>query len=76
MTLTQYLKWIHQTVENAATAYVTSFLGLLIASPGLDMDRVEAALVAAIPAALAVVKSMLAAGFGEKGTANIVREKL
>jgi hypothetical protein len=46
--------------ERAISTYVQAFIGLLIASGVVDVAAVEAAAVAAIPAALSVVKSLLA----------------
>ena len=74
MTVDGYLTWLKDCLERAASTYVQTFIGLLIASPGLNIDKVEAALVAAIPAALWVVKSMLAAGVNKKGTASLAKD--
>jgi 3-hydroxy-3-methylglutaryl CoA synthase len=46
--------------ERAIATYVQAFLGLLIASTTLDIRVIQSAAVAAIPAALSVVKSVLA----------------
>jgi 3-hydroxy-3-methylglutaryl CoA synthase len=46
--------------ERAISTYVQTFLGLLIASTTLDLKVIQSAAVAAIPAALSVVKSILA----------------
>lgn len=68
-----YVRWAKGMAERAVATYVQTFLGLVIASPGLNIDAVEAALVAAIPAALSVVKSSIAAFVGDKGTASMVK---
>lgn len=68
-----YVKWAKSMAERAASTYVQAFLGLLIASPGINIDAIEAALIAAIPAALSVVKSSIAAFVGDKGTASLVK---
>ena len=68
-----YVKWAKDCAERALATYVQAALGLIIASPGLNIDTVEACLVAAIPAALSVVKSALAAFVGDKGTASLVK---
>jgi hypothetical protein len=72
MTVDAYVKWAKDMAERALSTYIQAALGLLIASPGLDIGKVEACLVAAIPAALSVVKSMVAAFVGDKGTASLV----
>lgn len=71
MTVSEYVRWAKDMAERAVATYVQAALGLLIASPGLDIGKVEACLVAAIPAALSVVKSMIAAFVGTKGTASL-----
>lgn len=54
--------------------YVAGFLGLLIAVPQftLTLDTFETAAVAAIPAALAVVKGLVAKRVGDPNTASLV----
>ena len=49
--------------ERAISTYVQGFLGLLIAAGVTSLDTIQAAAVAAIPAALSVVKSLLAEKF-------------
>ena len=51
--------------ERAVATYVQVFLGLLIAAgtTGFDLAAIQAAAVAAIPAALSVLKSALALKF-------------
>ncbi len=68
-----YVKWAKGMAERAIATYIQAAIGLLIASPGLDIGKVEACLVAAIPAALSVVKSSIAAFVGDKGTASLVK---
>lgn len=58
------------TVERTVAAYVTTLLGLLLAS-GFDltnMSAVKAAAIAAIPAALSVVKAAVGALVGDQST--------
>lgn len=58
------------TVERTVAAYVTTLLGLLLAS-GFDltnMSAVKAAAIAAIPAALSVVKAAVGALVGDQRT--------
>ena len=52
--------FLRDLAERAISTYVQAFLGLLIASGVVDVAAIEAAAVAAIPAALSVVKSLLA----------------
>ena len=46
--------------ERAAATYVQAFLGLLIAASVVDLKVIQSAAVAAIPAALSVIKSIIA----------------
>ncbi len=66
----QGLPWVEDTFFRAVRTYVVSFAGFLVALPvfGLDYSVLAAASTAAIPAALAVVKSAIAGHFGELGT--------
>ncbi|MEU7137241.1 holin [Streptomyces sp. NPDC046261] len=57
--------------ERTLAAYVTTFLGLLIAD-GFDLtdvSAIKAAAIASLPAALSVIKGAIGSRFGEKGTA-------
>ncbi|MFI9239925.1 holin [Streptomyces cinnamoneus] len=57
--------------ERTLAAYVTTFLGLLIAD-GFDLTSVsaiKAAAIASLPAALSVIKGAIGSRFGDKGTA-------
>lgn len=61
---------ILDTIERTAAAYVTTFLGLLLAD-GFDLTNltaVKAAALAAIPAALSVVKAAVGALIGDQTT--------
>lgn len=65
--------WI-DAVERVVATYLEVFLGLVIASAFVDsgklnMGAITAAAVSALPAALALVKSMIAAHIGDGGTA-------
>ena len=56
--------WIRDVAERAIATYLQTFLGLLLAgwtTDTVDLSVVQAAAVAAVPAALAVVKGALAA---------------
>ncbi|WKU43864.1 holin [Streptomyces sp. VNUA116] len=58
-------------LERTAAAYVTTFLGLLLAD-GFDLTDVsalKAAAVAALPAALSVIKGAIGTRFGDRGSA-------
>lgn len=65
-------KFITDVAERAVATYVEVVIGLLLVAGPLDLEKVEVALVAAIPAALSVIKSALASRLGEKGTASLV----
>lgn len=55
--------FVRDLTERAGATYAQTFLGLLIASGVVDISAVKAAAVAAIPAALSVVKSLIAERF-------------
>lgn len=55
--------FVRDLTERAVATYAQTFLGLLIASGVVDISAVKAAAVAAIPAALSVVKSLIAERF-------------
>jgi hypothetical protein len=46
--------------ERCLSTYLQAFIGLLIASTTIDLKAIQAAAIAAIPAGLSVVKSVLA----------------
>ncbi|MFC5724330.1 holin [Streptomyces gamaensis] len=57
--------------ERTLAAYVTTFLGLILAD-GFDLTSVpalKAAAIAALPAALSVIKGAVGSRFGDKGSA-------
>ncbi|MBB4895250.1 hypothetical protein FHS39_004317 [Streptomyces olivoverticillatus] len=57
--------------ERTLAAYITTFLGLLIAD-GFDLTSVsaiKAAAIAALPAALSVIKGAIGARFGDRTSA-------
>jgi hypothetical protein len=66
-------EFLRDLFERVAATYVQSFIGLLMVSGNLNIDAVEAALVAAIPAALSVVKGVLARRFGDPESAALKR---
>ncbi|MFE5873303.1 holin [Streptomyces roseifaciens] len=64
-------------LERTAAAYITTFLGLLLAD-GFDLTDVsalKAAAIASLPAALSVIKGAIGTRFGEKGTAAWLPER-
>lgn len=64
-------KLLADVAERTAAAYVTTFLGLLLAT-GFDLTNlsaVKAAAIAAIPAALSVVKGVIGVLVGDPSTA-------
>lgn len=65
-------KFLLGTAERAIATYVEVVVGLLLVAGPLDLDKVEVALVAAIPAALAVVKAAIASRVGTKGTPSLL----
>ena len=55
--------WQRDTIERTVATYVQGFLGLVIAgwaSDAVDLAMIESAAIAAVPAALAVVKAAIA----------------
>ncbi len=59
--------------ERTVATYLETFLGLLLASTTvLDLGVLKVAAIAAIPAALAVVKGGLAALLGPTGDASLL----
>jgi len=64
------LSFYGDLVFRTIRTYVVSFLGLLVAAPVFDFSvgALQAAAIGAIPAALAVVKGILAGQVGNKGT--------
>jgi hypothetical protein len=67
-------KFLTDLTERVASTYVVAFLGLLLAD-GVDLTSVStirAAAIAALPAALTVVKGALAAFVGDHQTAALL----
>lgn len=70
--------FVKDLAERAATTYVESFVGLLLASNvflngSINVKAVGAAAVAALPAALSVVKSLVAKHLGDPDSASLVQ---
>jgi len=60
--------------ERAISTYVQSFIGALLMTWGdvIDVSTLRAAAFAAAPAALAVVKGLVASRFGDSDTASLI----
>lgn len=69
-------KFLVDTAERAVATYVEVVIGLLLVAGPLDLDKVEVALVAALPAALSVVKSAIASRYGARGDAAMLPKGL
>lgn len=73
-------KFWKDLAERTISTYVQVFLGLLIAGGvfgtdgAIDMSAGKAAAVSAIPAALAVVKGLIASQFGEEDSASLAKD--
>ncbi|MEV4743502.1 hypothetical protein [Streptomyces sp. NPDC049555] len=64
-------KVISDIAERTLAAYVTTFLGILIAD-GFDLtsiSAIKAAAIAALPAALSVIKGAIGSRFGDRSSA-------
>lgn len=70
-------RWMLDTLERTLATYAQTFIGLLIASPmlNLDLSTVRALAVAALPAALAVVKAALASRVHALSPASLMPER-
>ena len=66
--------FLRDACERVIATYIQAFLGLLLAgwSTSVDISTVQAAAVAAIPAALAVVMTMVARFVGDPESASLV----
>ena len=63
-------------IERTTVAYLVSFLSILLAAPALSIGFAQGAAVAAIPAALAVLKSAAARFVGRRGSAAVLPSSL
>ena len=72
------LSFYGDLVFRTIRTYVVSFLGLLVAAPAFDFSvgALQAAAIGAIPAALAVIKGILAGRIGNKNTPALLPSKL
>jgi hypothetical protein len=71
-------RYIRDLVERVGSTYAQAFLGLLLASGVgvdgvLDLSTIKKAAIAAIPAALSLVKGLLARGVGDKESASLAK---
>lgn len=62
--------FFRDALERVLSTYVQVFLGLLITSGVTDVSAVQAAALAAIPAALSALKAVIAKRFGDPDTAG------
>lgn len=67
--------WL-DVLERAGVAYVVSLIALLLAAPVLTVGALQAAAVAAVPAALAVLKGFAAGFLGRRGSAAALPAEL
>jgi len=72
-------RYLLDLAERTAATYATTYLGLLLAT-GFDLTNVgalKAAAIAALPAALTVIKGALSTFVGDPGTAAMLpRQKV
>lgn len=71
-------RFIRDLVERVGSTYVQAFLGLLLASGFavdgvVDLSLVVKAAVAALPAALSLVKGLLARSVGDRESASLAK---
>jgi hypothetical protein len=69
-----FLVWLKDTAERAVSAFVLAFIALvpLNAITDLSTDTAKKAAVAGLLSALVVVKSALAALFGNRSSASLI----
>ena len=67
--------YARDVAERAVATYLEAFFGLLIASWATELDAsvITTAAIAAVPAALAVLKGAAAGFVGDHGTASLAR---
>ena len=64
--------WLKDTAERVVATYVEVLIGLLIVADAIDISVAKAAAVAALPAALAVLKAAIATRFDTNSPAGFV----
>lgn len=52
--------WLFDAIERSLSTYIQSFIGFLIVSGVTDLSAVKTAAIAAIPAGLSLLKSLIA----------------
>jgi hypothetical protein len=62
--------FFRDALERVLATYVQAFIGLLITSGVTDVSAVQAAALAAIPAALSALKAVIAKRFGDPDSAG------
>ena len=65
-------EWLRDTAERVISTYVQVLIGLLIVADAIDITVAKAAAVAALPAALAVLKAAVATRFDTNSPAGFV----
>lgn len=66
-------RFLTDLAERAIATYIQAFIGFLIAgSTEINVSGLQAAALAAIPAALSVAKSLIASQFGDPASASLV----
>ncbi len=63
-------EFLLDAAERVVSTYVQVFLGLIITSGVTDVNAVQAAALAAIPAALSALMAVIASRFGDPDTAS------
>lgn len=64
--------WLKDTAERVIATYVEVLIGLLIVADAIDISVAKAAAVAALPAALTVLKAAIATRFDTNSPAGFV----
>jgi hypothetical protein len=75
MNRSTFVPWLKDTLERALATYVEAFVGILIASEtfgAFGASTLTAAVVAALPAGLTVVKSALASRVGYATSGSVL----
>lgn len=66
-------KYLVDLAERVGATYAETFIGLLLLAHTLGLDALKTAAVAAVPAALAVLKGALAKFLGDKNSAGLTK---
>jgi uncharacterized membrane protein len=65
-------EFLRDAAERVVSTYLQAFLGLLIVSGVTDLDAIQSAAIAAVPAALSALKALLATKFGDPDSAAML----